>query len=190
MDNSRIILSQIQRDGKVMRRSKRILKLNADYNLLDLISFKRALSLFVSGKINIVKEDETRPVVHPSLDIRPPLIVVLREYRNVPFKRIRLNRRNVLARDEYICQYCGCNLGKGHPATIDHIVPKNKTSSGKKENHWLNLVACCSKCNNRKGDRTPNEAGMKLLRKPFVPKIEDLIIADRELKKCYKELLG
>jgi 5-methylcytosine-specific restriction endonuclease McrA len=73
-----------------------------------------------------------------------------------------LSRKNILRRDGFKCAYCG----RGDlPLTVDHIIPRSK----KGKNSWTNLVAACTKCNNRKGDRTPDEAGMKLLVKPFAP---------------------
>ena len=72
-----------------------------------------------------------------------------------------LSRKNVLRRDRHRCQYCRSN----DRLTIDHVIPKSR---GGKDT-WENLVAACVPCNNRKGSRTPEEAGMPLLRKPFRP---------------------
>jgi 5-methylcytosine-specific restriction endonuclease McrA len=80
---------------------------------------------------------------------------------SVPYKRIMLSRKNVLRRDRMRCQYCN---GRDR-LTIDHVMPKSR---GGKDT-WENLVAACTRCNNRKGNRTPEEANMRLLRKPFRP---------------------
>jgi len=115
------------------------------------------------------------------------MVVVLREYKNVPFQRIKICRKNILLRDNYVCQYCGCQMGKHALATIDHIIPKSKNTGS--NNTWENLVACCVKCNNKKRDQTPHEAGMKLLRRPFQPKIEDIIVGDKILRDIYKKTI-
>lgn len=171
-----------------MRKNKKVIKLNANYCFLDLITTKRALSLYVAGKINIVLENEKLPPVHPRIKIRPPVAVVLREFKKVPYKKIILNRKNVFLRDGYKCQYCGKPLGKLNTATWDHVVPKSKHRGNR--NTWDNLVTCCRKCNNRKGDRTPAEAGMKLARIPFIPRTEDIIIRDPQLKRAFRKIMG
>jgi 5-methylcytosine-specific restriction endonuclease McrA len=168
--------------------NKKVLKLNADYNLIDIITIRRALSLYVSGKIRILIENEDLPIVHPFLKIRPPMIVVLKEYKKVPYKKVKVCRKNILLRDNYICQYCGCHIGKHSLATVDHIIPKCKNIGN--NNTWENLVACCVKCNNKKGDKTMHEIGMKLLRNPFHPKIEDIIVGDKKLREIYRKTIG
>jgi 5-methylcytosine-specific restriction endonuclease McrA len=80
----------------------------------------------------------------------------------MPYKRIDLSRKNILKRDNHRCQYCG---KKTLDITIDHIMPKSRGGI----DTWDNLVAACVRCNNRKGNRTPDEAGMKLLSKPRRP---------------------
>jgi len=80
----------------------------------------------------------------------------------VPYKKVVLTRKNILRRDGYKCSYCG----RGDlTLTLDHIVPKARGGT----DSWDNLVSACTKCNNKKGDRTPEEADMALLRKPFKP---------------------
>ena len=79
-------------------------------------------------------------------------------------KTIPLTRKNLLRRDNYICQYCGI---KNKPMTIDHILPKQR---GGKDS-WDNLVAACTKCNHKKNNRTPRESNMPLLKKPNKPSI-------------------
>ncbi len=91
-----------------------------------------------------------------------PSIVRLFVYVRLPFRKVELSRKNILRRDNHQCSYCG--TGKP-PLTIDHVVPKSR--GGK--DMWENLVAACVRCNNKKGDRTPDEASMLLRRKPFRP---------------------
>ncbi|MFA4923665.1 MAG: HNH endonuclease, partial [Ignavibacteriaceae bacterium] len=80
----------------------------------------------------------------------------------MPYKKVVLTRKNILRRDEFKCAYCGRS---DIPLTIDHIVPKAKGGV----DSWENLIAACTICNNKKGNRSPHEARMKLLIKPFTP---------------------
>lgn len=171
-----------------MRRLKRVIQLNADLELLTVVPMKKAISKVMTNKARIVEQDETRPIIHPLLDFRPPLIIALKEYVYVPFIKAKITRKNVLIRDKYICQYCGIKLGKGNRATIDHVIPKSRSNCP--GNTWENLVACCQKCNNKKDNKTPSEADMKLARKPEKPQSEDLLIGDRVLREKYKKLKG
>jgi len=86
----------------------------------------------------------------------------LKNYIHVPYKKIILTRKNILKRDGHKCVYCG----KGHlPLTVDHVIPKSRGGV----DNWDNVVAACLPCNNKKGYRTPSEAGMKLKVIPFEP---------------------
>jgi len=155
-----------------MNRNKTVL-LNADHSILHFISFQRAIGLFMEDKATVLEEDQNTPILHPMLGIRYPNIMALNRYVHVPYKRVRLNRRNVLTRDGYICQYCRKSL-RHVEATIDHVVPKSHPRyPGPK--YWENVVAACKKCNNKKDDKTPKEAGMALISKPFKPRMEDLM---------------
>jgi 5-methylcytosine-specific restriction endonuclease McrA len=100
-----------------------------------------------------------------NFEIQVPRVVRLLHFDRVPRQRVRLNRRNIFARDENKCQYCG----KRFPTTelsLDHVVPSCRGG----ETTWENIVCACVKCNVRKGGRTPHEAGLKLFRKPVRPK--------------------
>jgi 5-methylcytosine-specific restriction endonuclease McrA len=94
-------------------------------------------------------------------DRRVPSVIRLLEYRRIPMQARSLSRKNILMRDRYTCQYCHRTLPSGE-LTLDHVVPRSRAG----ESAWENLVACCNPCNNRKGSRTPEEAGMKLARLP------------------------
>jgi len=86
----------------------------------------------------------------------------LGRFVKVPYKRVVLTRKNILRRDAYRCGYCGRGDLR---LTIDHIIPKARGGT----DSWDNLVSACTLCNNRKGDRTPEEANMMMLIKPFKP---------------------
>lgn len=107
-------------------------------------------------------EDWLRSV---NFEIQAPRIVRLLTYDKVPRQTVRLNRRNIFARDGNRCQYCGRRFPTSE-LSLDHILP---TSRGG-ETSWRNLVCACVKCNVKKGGRTPNEAHMKLICEPIKPK--------------------
>jgi hypothetical protein len=170
-----------------MRIHKQVIQLNADMQILSIISMKKAICKIMSNKARMILQDENKPFLHPFLDFKPPIIIALKKFIYVPFISIRITRKNILARDQYICQYCGINLGKGTSTTIDHVIPRSRKNSP--GNTWENLVACCQKCNNLKDNKTPSEAGMSLIKIPIRPNIEDLLISDRFLREKYESFL-
>jgi len=91
-----------------------------------------------------------------------PSVIRLNSYLRLPYRKIEISRKNIHYRDDFTCQYCG---KKSKELTIDHIIPKSRGG----DDSWENLVSCCKACNNKKGDKTPAEAGMKLLSKPYKP---------------------
>ena len=93
-----------------------------------------------------------------------PSVLRLKAYVHVPFRRILLTRRNVLRRDGNRCQYCGSR----ERLTLDHVLPKSRGGP----DTWDNLVAACGECNHRKGGRLPDEAGMRLRRRPAEPRCD------------------
>jgi 5-methylcytosine-specific restriction endonuclease McrA len=94
--------------------------------------------------------------------------------RRPPFHR-KMTRLEVFARDNYTCQYCGRQT---RDLTIDHVVPRHRGG----DHNWLNVVSACPACNRRKGGRPPAEAGMKLIRPPFAPRLVGLYIPTHYLK--------
>jgi 5-methylcytosine-specific restriction endonuclease McrA len=97
--------------------------------------------------------------------IELPVSVALREYVHIPCRVVnRATRDGVLRRDRHVCVYCG-----GRADTIDHVLPRCRGGG----DTWFNLAAACQPCNGRKGDRTPQEAGMTMIREPFEPKDRD-----------------
>ncbi len=140
----------------------KVLLLNQSYEPLSLCNVKKAVILMYLGKAEVVAEKKGKFIRSVSLNLRWPTVIRLNSYVKVPFQRVMLNRKNILKRDGYKCAYCGRS---DLPLTIDHVIPRSK---GGKET-WENLVTACYRCNNKKGDRTPNEAGMPLLIKPYRP---------------------
>ena len=147
-------------EGLVVNR--RVLMLNQNYEPLTVCSARRAVVLLFQGKAEMIEKADGLKLRTVSRSYALPAVVRLWQYRKVPHKRIMLTRKNILTRDKHRCQYCG---GMRGPMTVDHVVPRRL---GGRET-WENLVCACSKCNNRKGDHTPEEAGLKLLRKPTRP---------------------
>ena len=105
-------------------------------------------------------------------DIAVPRIIRLLGYDRLPEQRVKLNRRNLFARDKNICQYCG-DWFPTSELSIDHVLPRTQGGG----DSWENLVCSCVRCNARKGGRTPDQAHMKLIRKPVRPRRNPLISA-------------
>ena len=97
--------------------------------------------------------------------IRVPRVIVLLAYDHLPKARVRFSRFNVYARDDDTCQYCGKRHRRSE-LNLDHVVPRSRGGA----TSWENVVCSCVPCNLRKGGRTPEEAGMKLLRQPTRPR--------------------
>ncbi len=114
------------------------------------------------GKAELVSKSNSKILHSVSKEFPLPTVVRLGKYVHLPYKDILLTRKNILRRDKHKCAYCG----RGDlPLTVDHILPKARGGG----DTWDNLVAACLPCNNRKGDRTPAEANIKLLVKPYHP---------------------
>jgi 5-methylcytosine-specific restriction endonuclease McrA len=139
----------------------RTLVLNAGYEPLGVVSFKRALVLVLNGKARVLASDEHHPVLGITEAFDRPAVILLSRYVRVPMNRMMpVSRRGVLRRDGQRCGYCG-----GAATTIDHVQPRSR---GGKDT-WENLVACCLRCNNVKSDRTPEEMGWSLRVSPRMP---------------------
>lgn len=145
--------------------SHEVLVLNANYEPLNVTTIRRAMSLVLLGKADVLHRRD-RPVATTRGLYEAPSILRMKYQVRRPLPQLRLSRHSVLARDHYTCQYCGV---KGRDLTIDHVLPR--WAGG--PDTWDNLVACCRKCNLKKGDKTPQQAGMRLARPPrrpqFVP---------------------
>lgn len=157
---------------------KGVLVLNRFFQAVQITSARRAFTLFCKGYVKAVDEEyvtydfidwkELPPngeMVHtPRYALRIPRVVQLINYDKVPRFKIRLSRKNIFLRDRYFCQYCRQKFDEKH-LTLDHVLPVSKGG----DNSWMNLVTCCFRCNNKKGNRTPAEAGMPLNRQPKRP---------------------
>ncbi len=141
---------------------KNVLVLNQNFEPLSVCSAKRAIVMVFLGKAEIIERYNGYRIHSVSNSYPLPSVVKLGIYIKIPYKRILLSRKNILKRDQHRCQYCGRT---DRPLTVDHIIPKHL---GGKDT-WENLVCACVKCNSIKGNRTPEQAGLKLLSKPRKP---------------------
>jgi 5-methylcytosine-specific restriction endonuclease McrA len=141
------------------------LVLNASFEPLHIVSWQRAMQLLFQGKVEVVEESdhEVRTV---RFTIKVPAVLRLLTYVPIKNKKhiVRFSRSNIFIRDNHVCQYCGAKFAKTH-LTLDHVVPI--VQGGKK--CWENIVTACKPCNQRKGGRTPHQAGLQLVRKPHRP---------------------
>jgi 5-methylcytosine-specific restriction endonuclease McrA len=139
----------------------RTLVLNAGFEPLAVVSFRRALMLVLNNKATVIKADAEHPVTGSNFSFERPSVIVLSRYVKVPYaRRVPVTRRGILRRDAHRCAYCAASAN-----TIDHVMPKSRGGT----DTWDNLVACCFKCNNIKSDRTPQEMGWRLRIQPKMP---------------------
>jgi len=141
--------------------SHEVLLLNSNYEPLNVCNMRRAFALLLLGKAEIIQQRDV-PVVTTRGEITAPSVLKMRYVVRRPMPQLRLSRHSVLARDNYTCQYCG---SRGKELTIDHVIPRWVGG----ENAWDNMVACCRRCNLKKADKTPQQANMRLTRKPKRP---------------------
>lgn len=135
--------------------------MNAGYEPLGVVSFKRALILVLNQKATVISGDEEKQVHSARGSYALPRVILLSRYVRVPHSRkVPLSRRGVLRRDGNQCAYC-----KRAANTIDHVQPKSRGGL----DTWENLVACCLRCNNIKGDKTLHELGWELPITPRMP---------------------
>lgn len=173
----------------------KVLVLNKLYMAMRVVSAKRALTMLACDIAEVVHVDdgkymnydfeswaevselarEFEPDDHDwvrtvSFSIAVPKVIRVLSYDRIPRQQVKLNRRNLFARDRNQCQYCGHSFPTSE-LSIDHVTPRSQGGG----DTWKNLVCACVRCNARKGGRTPNQASMHLIRKPIRPKSNPLI---------------
>lgn len=141
------------------------LLLNASYEPLSVISWKRAMSLFFLEKVEVLEEYDDQAVHSVSQCFKVPAVVRLYKYVKRRYMGVKFSRQNIYARDGYQCQYCGSKPPL-MDLSFDHVYPRSR--GGK--TCWENIVTCCVRCNRKKGGRTPEEAHMPLLKTPIKPR--------------------
>lgn len=156
------------------------LVLNASFEPLHIVTWQRAIQLLFQGKVEVI-ENSDREVRTVRLTIRVPAVLRLIQY--VPLVRkktiIRFSRANIFLRDQYHCQYCGKQQPKSN-LTLDHVIPI--VQGGSKS--WGNIVTACKTCNQKKGGRTPQQAGLNLVGKPRQPTWLPMINLQLGIKKA------
>jgi 5-methylcytosine-specific restriction endonuclease McrA len=185
--------------------SASVLVLNRNYTAVRVVSARRAFSLLYRNCAEVIDAHDEEWDVHdferwvdvsrqrqerggqteqfvrtPRFWILVPRVIRLVEYDKVPRREVKFSRRNILARDENRCQYCGKRLPTAQ-LSLDHVTPKSR--GGKST--WTNVVAACNPCNTHKGGRMPWEASMKLRRVPGVPK-KNPLLADKVESPHYR----
>lgn len=153
----------------------RTLVLNADFRPLGTVSWKRGMTLCFEDNINIVEVYQDHTILDSKGNKWPvPSVLQKADYVKAERQAVRFTRKNVYTRDDYRCQYCYQQFERDD-LTYDHVIPRSLWKEDRSPTHWENVVTACWKCNSTKANRTPEQAGMKLRRKPFKPKPNQLI---------------
>ncbi|MCC7146543.1 MAG: HNH endonuclease [Phycisphaeraceae bacterium] len=174
-----------------------VLVLNKLWMAIRVTNARRAFSLLCRGLAEVIRVDDGSYTCHDfeswadlsavrpqfgqnahdyqwvrtvHFEIAVPKVVRLLGYDRLPRQDVKLNRRNIFARDGNHCQFCGQTFATSE-LTLDHLMPRSQGG----QSSWENLVCCCVACNARKGGRTPEQAGMKLIRRPVKPKRNPVI---------------
>lgn len=179
----------------VIALDSKVLVLNRLYVAVRVVTARRAFRLLIKELAEVISVEngrylnydfsswadlgqlqrEIEPELHEwvrtvRLHIAVPKIIRLLGYDRLPQQRIKLNRRNIFARDRNQCQYCGHSFPTSE-LSLDHVIPRSKGG----DETWTNLVCSCTRCNARKGGRTPRQARMKLIAQPRQPKRNPMI---------------
>ena len=139
-----------------------VLVLNQNYEPLNVCRVRRAVVLLYYGKAEML-EDGTGFIHSTNYNFPLPSVIRLAYMIKRPRPQRKLTRLEVFHRDQYTCQYCGKQT---HQLTLDHVTPRYRGG----EHIWENVVSACIPCNRRKAGKTPNEAGMRLIRRPALPR--------------------
>jgi 5-methylcytosine-specific restriction endonuclease McrA len=155
--------------------------LNGDYSYLCTVGWKRAINLVLSEKVKVLKySDQVIHCVEKTFQA-PAVVLLIRIVRMVYRRQVPYSKKNVLVRDGFRCVYCGAESKR---LTIDHVIPR--FSGGRTE--FENCVACCKECNDKKGPRTPRQAGMTLRKRPFHPTISEFMRLKLRSSEVYEFL--
>ena len=138
-----------------------VLVLNSSYEVHQVLPLHKALKLLYKNRADIIESIDNKSISSFKEKIPMPSVIKLTNYCKYQRKPASFNKKNVLMRDNYTCQYCG----KKNADTIDHVVPKSK--GGKLT--WDNSVACCTPCNTKKADLPLSKSGFTLLKQPRQP---------------------
>lgn len=150
-----------------------VIVLNADYSFLQCITWQNAVCLVLEKKAEIVRESEKFiSNCTKSVTVNVPMVIRLIKYiRSAYRKNVPFSKKNVFARDNQICAYCGKTIESVSDCTIDHVIPRSQGGGTTFEN----CVTACKPCNSQKADKSLKECGMKLRYKPVKPTISEHI---------------
>ena len=160
---------------------EKTLVLNRSWHAIHVTTVRRALALLYQRAAKVVSPDTfemhdfqswadlsrqcgNRHITTVTLKIPVPEVIVLQGYDGVPVRRVSFSRRNIYKRDNYTCQYCG-RRRSSEDLSIDHVVPRSR--GGRMS--WTNCVLACLDCNVKKGNRTLEESGLRIIRAPVKP---------------------
>jgi len=153
-----------------MEPTHRTLVLSQGFEPVNIISWQQAITLLFLGKVEVIEEYD-RNIKTTSLVIPIPAVVRLLKAFRRHRKAVKFSRVNIYGRDKYTCQYCGTRKPIGE-LTYDHVVPR--AQGGKTT--WTNIATCCTDCNREKANRTPEQAGMRLLKTPVQPTATPVLV--------------
>lgn len=156
-----------------------VLVLNQNYEPLNVCSLRRALILVIGEKAEILEGYDAK-VYSATHDFDAPSVIRLFRLIRRPRPRVKLTRKEIFARDDYTCQYCGI---RKTDLTIDHVMPRSKGGL----HTWDNVVTACRACNHRKGGKTIQQAKLKLIREPFEPRAGIYYTIERRLNSTLNE---
>jgi hypothetical protein len=177
--------------------STKVLVLNRSYFPVHVTSVRRAVCLLYQGiakavdhqyrtfdfnswsDLAAVRDDDTISLVDGV--IRVPRVILLIGYDRVPKRQVRFSRFNVFSRDNNTCQYCGEKLPRSE-LNLDHVIPRSQGGLST----WENMVCSCFTCNRVKGGRMPEEASMRLIRKPFRPEWTPFMLETFSFKRYHE----
>jgi 5-methylcytosine-specific restriction endonuclease McrA len=188
--------------------NQQVLVLNRLWQAVNVCSVRRALTLLFEGHAQVVvnandgafhtfdfkqwrsfsegdpKEDESVHTI--AFKIRVPRVILLLVFDRLPKKEVKFTRHNIFERDRNTCQYCGKTLDR-KDLNLDHVVPRDRGGP----TTWENIVCSCIPCNTSKANRTPAEAGLRLIRKPKRPKWRPFIQVNfgSPVHDCWKHFL-
>ncbi len=166
------------------------LALNASYEPLTIVPARRAVRLVLDRKAVLLEADHLHPIRSERQSVPFPQVIRLVRFIHVPGRfRRQVTNTFMFARDDYSCQYCGRHrreLRGREFLTRDHVLPVSRGGT----NGWDNVVTACSRCNNRKGDRLPEEAGLELVKVPGEPNHVHLVWAVRRVTEVQAKYIG
>ena len=156
---------------------RQVLLLNASEEVLNVIDWKKAVSLIESGKaIQPACYEEIYTLRTTRGRYTLPKAIMLMRYIRIPYKKSMPTRRNIFKRDRHTCQYCGKVSKNPKNLTIDHVTPRSRGG----DSSWTNLVTACPSCNCKKANKKPKECGMPLKSKPKKPMWNELYMNNIE----------